>query len=452
MSKSNLSPPIIEDSSTRRAINELYRQVNRILTSISPDAQKYDKEALEGSVRAIYEGKGNYRIEGKTDAGWASITAQAQGKGNLYNKAPKIDSSGRLNMSEAIYGKNALKLQSGSSLDIDANLVGDATKGIKFKNNGTQLAKINTHHDATYFYMYEKGGASAEDYFSIAVGENGATILGTLDTDGDSADLTLDVDGDIMLNADSGNVTIRDDTATHFLFDCTNTRMRIFDDTTESDFFNIGVGANGATTISTVDNDGTSGHLILAPDGEVKVSGASLQIDSGEVLHFSDDGGTFIQEHSADYVRFVVGSELIMSMDENGDDGNQVHFYDSSVGFTQLQPTYDATDTYVDFRFSNKQHLTFGAGSITRINLRFPAMSGNFVLLLKQDGTGSRTITNWKVQEFDETGADGSAAVKWAGGSNPTLTTDANHVDILSFYWDANNEICYGVATLDFQF
>ena len=35
---------------------------------------------------------------------------------------------------------------------------------------------------------------------------------------------------------------------------------------------------------------------------------------------------------------------------------------------------------------------------------------------------------------------------------NPTLTTDANHVDIISFFWDADNEIAYGVASLDFQF
>ena len=79
-------------------------------------------------------------------------------------------------------------------------------------------------------------------------------------------------------------------------------------------------------------------------------------------------------------------------------------------------------------------------------------MSGNFQLLLKQDGTGSRTVTNWNAHEFDESAADGSATVVWAGGSAPTLTTDANHVDILSFYYDADNEIAYGVATLDFQF
>ena len=97
-------------------------------------------------------------------------------------------------------------------------------------------------------------------------------------------------------------------------------------------------------------------------------------------------------------------------------------------------------------------HLRYETKSIHNLNLYFPLVSGNFQVLIKQDGTGSRTVTNYKVYEFDESTADGSSAVKFAGGSNPTLTTDANHVDILSFYWDADNEIAYGVATLDFQF
>ena len=141
-----------------------------------------------------------------------------------------------------------------------------------------------------------------------------------------------------------------------------------------------------------------------------------------------------------------------MQLSEKGDDGNEVSFGSSCAGFTQLEPTYDATTTVVDFRHSNKQNLTFGSGSITNVNLYFPSVSGNFQLLIKQDGTGSRTITNYKVYEFDESTADGAAGVIFAGGSNPTLTTDANHVDILSFYWDADNEIAYGTATLDFQF
>ena len=105
----------------------------------------------------------------------------------------------------------------------------------------------------------------------------------------------------------------------------------------------------------------------------------------------------------------------------------------------------------VDFRHSNKQNLTFGSGNISTVDMYFPSMSGNFVFLIKQDGTGSRTITNYRVRDSAGNLASGDNEVKFAGGSNPTLTTAANHVDILSFYWDADNEIAYGVATLDFQ-
>ena len=79
-----------------------------------------------------------------------------------------------------------------------------------------------------------------------------------------------------------------------------------------------------------------------------------------------------------------------------------------------------------------------------------PAVSGNFVLILKQDGTGSRLVTNYKVFDNSGSAASGNATVLFAGGSNPTLTTGANKTDILSFYWDADNEICYGVASLNF--
>ena len=105
MSKSVLKPPIIQDNATKIAIDELYRQVNKLLTSISANAQNYGNEALECSVRAIDEGKDKFRIEGKTSAGWASVTAQAQGRGNLYKNSPKIDSNGRLNVNNVIYGK-----------------------------------------------------------------------------------------------------------------------------------------------------------------------------------------------------------------------------------------------------------------------------------------------------------------------------------------------------------
>jgi FtsP/CotA-like multicopper oxidase with cupredoxin domain len=59
------------------------------------------------------------------------------------------------------------------------------------------------------------------------------------------------------------------------------------------------------------------------------------------------------------------------------------------------------------------------------------ATSGkSFIMLLKQDATGSRTVT-W-------------STVKWAGGTAPTITSTASRQDILSFFADGTN--WYGVV------
>ena len=54
------------------------------------------------------------------------------------------------------------------------------------------------------------------------------------------------------------------------------------------------------------------------------------------------------------------------------------------------------------------------------------AVSGkSFIMFLKQDATGSRTVT-W-------------STVKWAGGTAPTITSTASRQDILSFFSDGTN-------------
>jgi len=249
--------------------------------------------------------------------------------------------------------------------------------------------------------------ADSDDYATFTVADTGDLTIATVGDGSVDSDLTLDVDGDIELNADGGQVTIKDGTDSHFAFDCDNTRMIIYDDTTSNDYFSIHVDTEGATTLITNDNDGTSANLNFSVDGSVNfdVAGAMFEFDG------------------------------------------------CAVGFDLETPTYNSSDTDVDFQTGNKQFVTFGSGNITDLNLIFPKTSGNFVLLLKQDGSGSRTVTNWKA--WDRTtsaAAAGSATVKFAGGSNPTLTTDANHVDIVSIFYDSDNEIAYGVASLDFQF
>ena len=143
----------------------------------------------------------------------------------------------------------------------------------------------------------------------------------------------------------------------------------------------------------------------------------------------------------------------MMKLAEKGDDGNEVNFGSTCVGFTRLEATFSATgiigsggtdDTDIDFRFSNKYRLEM-TGDITTINLIFPSASGNFLLVCTTNG--DHDVSNWKVYESDESAAI-TTDVLWAGGSVPAFTN--NGVDIVSFYWDATEQQAYGVASLAF--
>ena len=103
-------------------------------------------------------------------------------------------------------------------------------------------------------------------------------------------------------------------------------------------------------------------------------------------------------------------------------------------------------DTHIDFRQGNKIYLLM-TNDVVNMNLIFPAVSGNFLLQLRYDG--DHDITNWKVYESDASSADGDADVKWAGGSAPATT--ASGYDIFTFYWDATNEVAFGVGSLNFS-
>ena len=108
-----------------------------------------------------------------------------------------------------------------------------------------------------------------------------------------------------------------------------------------------------------------------------------------------------------------------------------------SVGFTIQTVSYDVTTTTVDWKLGNKATMTFGAGNIGTFAFTNPTNPCNVVLKIIQDATGSRVVTAW------------DADIKWNSGTVPTLSTGANAVDIVSFYWDGS--AYYGVANLNFS-
>ena len=222
-----------------------------------------------------------------------------------------------------------------------------------------------------------------------------------------------------------------------------------------TNLFMIKVLANGETHLQTTNN----GDLILSPDlgltgGDVYINNCNLIITAEDKLIFDGagptegDSHTYIAQTSADVLDVYVGGDNVLKLTESGNDGNLVDFGTSGAGFTQHRPTFDADDTLVYFnRLGNKASFTFDGDNITDLHLFFPGVSCNCILKIIQDGTGSRTITNYKT--FDQAGGNEST-VLFAGGSNPTLTTTASKADILSFYWDNDEHKAYGVATLNF--
>ena len=96
-----------------------------------------------------------------------------------------------------------------------------------------------------------------------------------------------------------------------------------------------------------------------------------------------------------------------------------------------VETPYSATPTStitLDLANGTVQIITLG-GNVT-ITMPTATSGKSFVMMLKQDATGSRTVT-W-------------STVKWVGGTAPTITSTASRLDLLSFFADGTN--WYGVS------
>ena len=75
---------------------------------------------------------------------------------------------------------------------------------IYIQTNDTTYAHFKNTGALTQFFLYEAGGASADDYFKISTSAHGYTAITTLDAAGEAADLIINIDGDIALDSQTG--------------------------------------------------------------------------------------------------------------------------------------------------------------------------------------------------------------------------------------------------------
>jgi len=123
----------------------------------------------------------------------------------------------------------------------------------------------------------------------------------------------------------------------------------------------------------------------------------------------------------------AVGTTPAIHIDEN-----QVVKFDAGIQEESTALT-SGTTVALDVNLGTVFTLTL-AHNLGTFNWTNPAASGyasSFILKVKQDGTGSRTIS-WP------------AAVDWAAGTAPTISTGANAVDVFAFFTVDGGTIWYG--------
>lgn len=221
-----------------------------------------------------------------------------------------------------------------------------------------------------------------------------------------------------------------------------------------------GISVTGASsqTVS-LTHDGTDGYITTST-GKIYLqitggSGASVvSLCDGSSNYLSLTVPSMASDYTMTYPNAVAGatgyalvstgnnatlgwtaSAVLLNMieDTTPELGGELDCGAHSIGFTQQTATGDGTTT-INWTLGNKFFFTFGSQNET-FTFTQPTNPCNLLLVLTQDGTGSRLAT-WP------------NTVKWPAGTAPTLTTAASAVDIVTFYWDGTNY--FGNSSLAF--
>ena len=299
-------------------------------------------------------------------------------------------------------------------------------------------------------YLQANGTTVAPSWETIAVG---------------SGDLKADGSIPLTANWDVGAFTL---TGTQFISDIAiGTAPFVVTSTTKVDNLHVaratlsdtvttitGLAPDTATTAAAQANITSLGTLTTLTVDDVTINGNAISSGAASSLTMtalagqavsiegiSLDGGVMTGASSITSTTFVgaltgaASGNLVDVVDDTTPDlGGELDAGAHSIGFTLQTATGDGTTT-IDWGVGNKFDFTFGAQADT-FTFTAPANPGNFMLMLKQDGTGGRTATF-------------PATVMWSGGVAPTLTTDADALDACSFYWNGTNYI--GQCALDFS-
>ena len=200
----------------------------------------------------------------------------------------------------------------------------------------------------------------------------------------------------------------------------------------------IGLGsAVGTTPAIAIDE-----NLQITTGGDIVMGGATPTVTIGDAgaedakIVFDGNPQDFHigLDDSADDLVIGLGSALGTTPAISITEALKTSFGGGVVGKTS---TANATgNVTLDFDANSNFILTF-TGNVTLDNPSTESVGQSGIIVIIQDGTGSRTIA---------TGTD----YEWPAGTEPAISTAANSVDILPYFVDASNSVLLGNPQLAF--
>ena len=222
-------------------------------------------------------------------------------------------SSGDLTISslDKIIASGDLTLDAGTDIKLDA-----AGDNIEFLDNGTKYGEVTSTGGKSSLILYENAGASTDDFLSIVTQTNGATSINTTDDNAEAGHLTLNIDGDIILDSHTGNFVAKKAGTEFSVANSAYAGMilgytRIQDNSTTPSTDYITINSSSMTVLQTAAGTNLSINFIVPPSGNVEIDcrfwvsavsdGAKFSLSTGTSYAELDEKHTY----DADYTFFL---------------------------------------------------------------------------------------------------------------------------------------------------
>jgi len=312
-------------------------------------------------------------------------------------------------------------------------LLSGTTPTLTIGDAGAEDTKIVFDGNAQDFYV---GLDDSADDLVIGFG---STVGTTPAISVDQNQLTT-IHADMLIGGATPTLTIGDAGAedTKIVFDGNAQDFYIALDDSADDLL-IGLGsAVGTTPAIAIDE-----NLKVTTFGDITMTGTTPTLTIGDAgaedasIVFDGNAQDFYiaLDDSADDLVIGKGSTIgttpAISIDEN----LKTTFGGGAVGATFVDATNTGNIT-LDYNLYQNFVLTF-TGNVVLVNPTTESVGQSGVIVVIQDGTGSRTIA-------------GGTQYEWPGGAIGTISTAANSVDIIPYFVDAADSILLGAPQLAF--